>query len=122
MNDEIKEIIDEFLKEKSAYSLRYSFNGDLAYSQEQILKDYITNLQEENERLKEELKNRPIVDFTFDTYKELEDYKSRCEKAIKYIEQEAVFYDSYDGEDTMLEELCERYYKELLNILNGGDE
>lgn len=121
MNDEIKEILEEFLKEKGAYSLRYSFNGDLAYSQEQILKDYITNLQnelkyqkemedeyikkhtkllqdftnlqEENEDLKDRLK--VMEHFKNSLLEENEDYKSRCDKIKNYLKQ--VHYEQQHG-------------------------
>lgn len=60
---------------------------------------YITTLEEENERLKEELKNRPIVDFTFDTYKELEQKDKEIErlnnktnKFEKWLKDEVIFW------------------------------
>lgn len=86
MNDEIKEIIDMFTKYKDDW---YSCEYKLKPKQCVAVLDYITNLQQENE-----------------------DYKSRCEKAIEYINKnkhlnwyvESIFTD------------------DLLNILNGGDE
>lgn len=82
------------------------------------LEDKYVVLQQENEKLKEELKNRPIVDFTFDVYKELEDYKSRCEKAVEYIKEHIRIDDEYPSYMEMLVE----EKNELLNILNGSDE
>ena len=120
MQEEIKEIL-EFDFESQGERI------EINEYERNILKDYITNLQKENEKLKQIIKDNTIlVKDENGNYQECNinplDYKSRNEKAIKYIEQEAVFYDSYDGEDTMLEELCERYYKELLNILQGVDK
>lgn len=91
MNDEIKEIkID-----KNAKSIFFINNG-IAFSQfgvaDDIL-DCITNLQQE-----------------------LEDYKSRIEKAVEYIENEDIdvctikYNDIYDTK------------QELLNILNGRSD
>ena len=81
------------------------------------LYDYITNLQQENERLKEKSINEVLkIDFDMcvkdlkkanKKIEKLEDYKSRVEKAVEYIEN------------------CPKYLwenvntKELLNILNG---
>ena len=76
--------------------------------------------------MKDEIKEINLSEMLFNRDERLLDYitnlQQRIDKAIKYIEQEVVFYDSYDGEDTMLEDLCERYYKNLLNILNGDDD
>ena len=54
MNDEIKEILNIIECWKSGdYVLAYSFNYDRASKQNDKLLDYITNLQQENERLKQ---------------------------------------------------------------------
>jgi len=94
MNDEIKEIeldhfnsikelkqnVETWIKEDEMYWGRWFSLYDL-----KILLDYITNLQQENERLKElnaELKaitKRPTpIDYAM-IQKRYEDYKSRCE-------------------------------------------
>ena len=112
MTEEIKEIKE--IKE----ILDYIDDRIIPNEKWDKIKDYITNLQQENERLKEELKNRPIVDFTFDVYKELEDYKSRCEKAVEYIKEHIRIDDEYPSYMEMLVE----EKNELLNILNGSDE
>jgi hypothetical protein len=107
-----------------------------------ILLDYITNLQEENERLKEEkenlthiVANKIIKDYDIDTplknqlieerskYISLSDvchdYKSGCEKAIELIEKSRVkatpFFKQFDGDLIM----PKREVDKLLNILNG---
>ena len=85
-------------------------------SQEELKEywNYITNLQEENERLKEE--NKRIFSKVNDdellisnamNYAEAQEYKSRNEKAIEYIE---------------LGLANEEEAEELLNILNGDDK
>ena len=85
MNNEIKEILRE------AKEFQYI---DLNIEETDLLLDYITNLQEENERLKEE--NKHIFSKVNDdkllisnamNYAEAQDYKSRCEKAIEYIKE-----------------------------------
>ena len=45
-----KEILKEFLKEDSAYSLRYSFNGDIVRDKD-LFRDYLRELIKENEKM-----------------------------------------------------------------------
>lgn len=127
------------------YAERGSFDEDCrCFEERKIMADYITNLQqdldkandiiekdrqfnqgrlldvaklkEENERLKEELKNRPIVDFTFDVYKELEDYKSRCEKASVILNNIYLLDNVTITNNAVIE------IDKAINILNGSDE
>lgn len=81
MNDEIKEILDMLRK--------YGSTND------KVLLDYITNLQQENERLKEE-NNKAMNDYAHaideSWYRELYDYKYRCEKAVEYINKQDMAY------------------------------
>lgn len=115
----------------------------------QLLLDYITNLQQqteeyqkaldetmsekmdlqqENERLKEE--NKRIFSKVNDdellisnamNYAEAQDYKSRCEKATEYIKQLEEDYTDYDGE-VIIGEIGSHCKDNLLNILKGVDE
>ena len=80
MNDEIKEILEAL--DNTACC---PYHDDMCKK----AKNYITNLQQENE-----------------------DYKSRCEKAIEYINKNKHL-------NWYVESL---FTDELLNILNGGDE
>lgn len=115
MIEEIKEILDRL------YGFLYKVQNDFGFEyftkrEIELVFDYIKNLQQENERLKEELKNRPIVDFTFDVYKELEDYKSRCKKADEYIDkQKKKMYKSRN-------KIALFILMKLEKILNGSDE
>ena len=114
MNDEIKEILDAWRNKK--YILAYTFNYDSAREQNNKLLDYITNLQQDNERLKEENNNKAMNDYAHaideSWYRELyEDYKSRCEKAIEYIK-----------ENQDMSEWIHIPGWELLNILQNGSE
>ncbi len=82
MEDEIKEILD--LRIDCDYKR-------LSVDEIVILKDCLTNLQEENERLKKE---NDSLNSYYEYYKDLADkqnklmidYKSRCEKAIDNID------------------------------------
>ena len=92
MNNEIKEILD-FLKDKDDYIEEYGYEYKrISLEDTKILLDYITNLQ---------------------------DYKSRCEKAIEYIEKSMdnsqPFYKYLFGDENGKVENLDR----LLNILQG---
>ena len=88
MEEEIKEIIEHI---KTYPEKMYC----LSEKEKTKLLDYITHLQEENERLKEELQQEK-KDFkeTNDYCFELKDYKSRCEKAIEYILNNKLYEDA----------------------------
>lgn len=131
MNDEIKEILDK-LKETADYpKLNYS-SYDKSYNEtidnvamiksfacKQLL-NYITNLQKENERLKEE--NKHIFANVNDdellisnamNYAEAQDYKSRVEKAY----EELTYMSSSDYvEDYDIKQNC---WIKLSNILQN---
>ncbi len=138
MNDEIKEILENI--RKIIKSNRENEFNRVIYdcdSLEKVL-DYITNLQEENENkdnkileLQLELLSKKINIKDIE-YKEKMIYKSRCEKAIEYIEEkisstQGVINDyMYHKEHNkilieLLQEDIEMYTKEL-HILNGSDE
>lgn len=107
MNDEIKEILNK---------LQYGFCSELTYEK---LLDYITNLQQENERLKKDnkiLKQNNINEVLRNDFdmcvkdlkkankkiEKLEDYKSRIEKAIEYIKEKArnnCWIDQFEASD-----------------------
>ena len=106
MNNEIKEILD--FKEDADYKR-------LSVDEITILRDYITKLQEENERLKELcdkyeeehstafnlwktniIENVPAFS---DIQEQLEDYKSRNEKAIAYIECGKILLEILQGSE-----------------------
>ena len=118
MNDEIKEI----LKEIECYRNEELCLIFLSREESNALLDYITNLQQENERLKEE--NKHIFANVNDdellisnamNYAEARDYKSRCEKAIEYIKG-TTFFGLRSGKTFM-----SKYLNDLLNILQNGD-
>lgn len=147
MNEEIKEILDDLGNKNNYYINEFGlyYRRINLYDSLQLL-DYITNLQQlyenalkvnqnenkyrteledkyvvlqqENKKLKEELKNRPIVDFTFDVYKDLEDYKSRCKKVNKLI-TDFMCTEEYCNVDPIA--IAENYMK-IQKALNGSDE
>lgn len=172
MNNEIKEILDD-LNDKCKYVEDYGYQYKrLSLEDTDLLLDYITNLQEnndnqmkyiadllvqitnlqqeieklnddkrgmlvqlykandnrdkvkqENERLKEENNNKAMNDYAHaideSWYRELyDDYKSRCEKAIEYIND--MLYPigtCVNGSDLPYESI-----ESLLNILQNGGE
>ena len=153
MNDEIKEILHLLKRCDNTYLKIENSNGEKEYEYHQVndlrldgyhsqlLLDYITNLQEENERLKTKLNCKEYFSATMpedtefviltkenydrqekDIQLELIDYKSRCEKATELIEKSRVkatsFFKQFDGD--LLKP--KREVDKLLNLLNGGDE
>lgn len=120
MNNEIKEILEELENMYEISELEEQVNNI------NKIRDYITNLQqieqehketnatlmselikleEENERLKT---IKPCM-LNFQECYVVKDYKSRCEKAIEYIENPR-------------HEMSVLTYQNLLNILQNGDD
>lgn len=118
MNDEIKEIRD-YIACPQLGDDYYGEWGALRLDQRLKIKsllDCITNLQEENERLNDELKRLHNL-LNSQAYQDLDNYKSRIEKAIDYITTEQLYTNYQWGKSQYVKIL-----KDLLNILNGGDE
>ena len=111
MNDEIKEIL--IFIENKIYP-----KDSLLFEKWTSLKDYITNLQQENESLririktikrlrkKQTQKKNKYKSIIFDEEQKLKDYKSRCKKAIEILKRY--------GNGT--------FDEELLNILQNGSD
>ena len=98
MNDKIKEIL---------YGLR-KYDG----------------IQQENERLKTKTKEQSLLLIDYqDMEQKLENYKSRIEKAVEYIENNSLYDEilDYDYEENpYILYTTDEYVKDnLLNILNG---
>lgn len=140
MNEILKGTL-EYLNGESYYTAFLLDDGDdtpfklLTKEETKSLLDYITNLQEENERLKEDMKikddiisityNKDTKEYILDRknyYKinkrlnERLDYKSRVEKAVEYMKLIEM-----DKTDKYIPIRDYNEYKKLLNILNGGE-
>jgi len=102
MKDEIKEILKYLKKKENTRNIKC-----ITLNETKKLLDYITNLQEENKRLKEDREDISVSNFSL--FKQYEEYKSRNEKAIEYVTNGVYFDGSY---------MCK---KDLLNILQGED-
>ena len=131
MNEDIKEILDYLKKEVDKFEDSKTYLMEIYnYREKDIeniqqhkkyvyfkkLLNYITNLQNENEELKNQLdfieeQNKYIDKLE----KMIKDYKSRNEKAIEYIKIELS-----QGGPRETSDLVDGY--DLLNILKGGDE
>ncbi len=119
MNDEIKEILDK-CKRQIKNDLDYRVSP---YQLKQLL-DYITNLQQENEKLLSEnivIKSvRNMVDETI--------YKSRCEKAVGYLKKEKSNYmrscdiSNATNREGLIISSAVRTCDDTLNILNGRSD
>lgn len=127
MTEEIKEILYMLKSVIDNPKETFCVNATTCY----LLLNYIINLQKENERLKENNKRKTsrcteinhkirardrIIERRNKKIDKLEDYKSRNEKAVEYIENHTENIDR----GTYYEDYVETY--DLLNILQGGDE
>lgn len=101
MNNEIKEILDRI---ETASEI---FDCLLKPKECTALLDYITNLLQENKRLKEN--NSNMQEEMARTWQKCDDYKSRCEKAIK-------LYQNCKEEDWCTLPI------DMVNILQNGSE
>lgn len=99
MNDEIKEILDDLLFTTTLPNVSIKLNKEKLNQ----LKDYITNLQQELEN-----KCWDEASIRADLLLEQEDYKSRCEKANEFINENTEL--EHDGDDYG--------YMEWINIIN----
>ena len=119
MNDEIKNIldmlkdsvdnpilqdVDQFAEETYEYPNYFTLDPNTKDCK--LLLDYITNLQEELKSIKSNYK----IQLEYD--EELEDYKSRNEKAIEIIK---TYSNMLDTRGVLL-------YSNLLNVLQGSDK
>lgn len=108
-NENIKEILDKLLKyfkESNVNDFGYEQDKLISYEEAQVLLDCITNLQESEA-------------YYYGQYK---DYKSRCEKLREYINTHQLFKYIHDDEELFEIITDKEEKKDLLNILNGGDD
>lgn len=128
MNDEIKEILDDLRTYKDRYEY-YLFNN-LSFSvrdyKAKILLDYITNLQQENEKKNAYIKY--LEEYNPKYYKGEKfygvDYKSRCEKAVEYLKSnEDNLFMSFSDDMLDHDELIDKKIgTTLLDILIGRSD
>ena len=142
MKDEIKEILDRLDFNEWEVDL---YKVPITWCEMYDIRDYITNLQEENEKLKQSILNAidkmnsemvmindrgyyytdisALEDILQINDKNFIDYKSRNEKAIEYIKQNSKCGGSFIDDKFVIEYIDEIFNgMELLNILNGDDE
>ena len=121
LKDEIKEILEALKPQDEEFTKAgiKEYPLYLSRKQQDLLLDYITNLQEENEILKKSNENASKVclaehRYGVDKAEEARDYKSRNEKANWWLKE-------------MLKQAKSDETKAIINgtlelLLNGGDE
>lgn len=113
MNNEIKEILD-YLKRSDKNKFGFEQGKLIDYEETQLLYNYITNLQQENERLKSKTKEQSLLLIDYqDMEQRYNDYKSRCEKASDKLKRD--YYINYNEHN-------DDVVYEALNILQNGSE
>lgn len=116
MNNDIKEILEnvqkccEIMKDQNF----------VVYQKQDILKvlDYITNLQEENEQLKELTKDKLYCD-NCEFKKDYDRYADIIDQAIEYCER--CLRALKDAEENITEAIDINTLLMIINILKGGD-
>lgn len=108
MNNEIKEILEETrrLIDNSEYKIHYHYCIHYEVEYLDKLLNYITNLQQENERLKEEN----------------EYYKQRIYKINKYLQQRSIEFKNAGKSRKNIK--AHHYYmliQDIIKILQKGD-
>lgn len=138
MTEEIKILLDILNKVKNYDDKRYFIScGENDYlltnDEIKVLLNYITNLQKENEELKDTIKkDNHLLGCNFskkDKYKQERDiYKQRNEKAVEFVKsmeycgQEDYFYDLKSKDPCGNDNTFNDSKYNLLNILESGDE
>ena len=114
MKDEIKEILDRL-----KYTvIKHSFL-DMSLSEYNTILDYITNLEQENERLLREKIQKELCESLLDECDEHNKYlQDRIDKAIEYI-KELCYIESRNEWFNYGDDLTPKY---IVDILTGGDE
>lgn len=118
MNDEIKELLSYLKKKENTRRIKC-----ITIEESKQLLDYITNLQRERDFYKHMCLKYGRKNYE-ELYQEKEDYKSRCEKAIEYINKNkhlSMFADCREPEEDWNYDL-EINPRDLLNILQNGSD
>lgn len=113
MNNKIKEILDRLDFNEWEVDL---YKVPITWCELYNIRDYITNLQNENQRLKELDENYPIEEQLEEALKYENIYKSRIDKAIEYIETNTQNYYVNEPHYRGIELIN---IEDLLNILQG---
>lgn len=129
MNDEIKEILD-FIKDYIDRCSNSKLDCRFEYKDIKLLLDYITNLQQENERLKGAIEvvkntNKLLIQQKARIQDDLDMLDKRIDKAIEYINKYLYKWYDLNGEEYIEPRQFEKDVDAsvLLNILqNGGDD
>ena len=122
MNNEIKEILEYLNKHKEGLKDKTYYPEDLLSCKDLLLLlDYITNLEKEKERLKQDLSY--YQGYGADMLHKNNGLEERIEKAVEYIKSKKRTITKYEAEDTRLPIDTFMYgVDNLLNILNGRRE
>ena len=122
-NNEIKEILDNLYRYKTENDeMKYQPEDILTIEDVWLLLDYITNLQEENERLKEITEINNDEEYIY-TYEELQDKVLKLQKENKRLnKQYDLMEQSLDEKQAVIDKAIELIHKAMLDseIIGNG--
>lgn len=133
MQEEIKEILDNFEKYEARYKLHNETQFIITHREIQILLDCITNIQEENEysnHCNEELRKK-ITNLEYKIERLEEDNKQLKDLCDKYEEEHKTTFEEWKKDIKANKKAIEyieiglaneEEAEELLNILKGSDK
>ena len=132
MNKEIKEILEQLKIRNDLYNDRdENCIIPIEYYETHILLDYITNLEQEKQMLEKIIIKQDEEQRKLFNHIVKDDYKSRIDKAIKYLVSHCVISDEWTEVNPLefvptghisYKSCGKKHTENLLNILTGGDE
>lgn len=132
MKDERKKLtIDILLEELNNWKPQYPMELiHIGQNQMAMILDYITTLQEENEKLKEKLENKLTAEelvnlLNQELIRQQNDYKTKNQKAIEYGKnclENIKDQDQYMCESIDIVSLLQMIHQNYLDILQGDDK
>lgn len=126
MNDDIKEInikipgqILDYVDTKEHLLELYNYITNLQHTKE-YLGEVLYEKDKELEKLKTKTKEQSLLLIDYqDMEQKLEDYKSRIEKAVEYIQNHQLVFEL--SSKKVISQWFDMFYKDTLNILNGKE-
>ena len=120
MQEEIKEILDNFEKYEARYRLHDETQFIITHREIQILLDYITNSQEENEYFNhcDEEKRKTITNLRYKIERLEEENTKLKELCDKYEEEHSTTFEEWKKDINIIDELKKTLKEEVKGLYN----